>query len=385
MELYVHFPFCRQKCRYCDFPSFPHLEDQMEAYGNALLREADLRQAEASDKITTVYFGGGTPSLLPPTLLGKVAEGLKKRLPIQADAEWTSEANPGTLTSAWLCAAREAGINRLSLGMQAAQNRLLQLMGRIHRAEDVVSAVEEARSEGFTNLSLDLMFGFPTQSRSEWRETLSFAFSFFPEHLSAYGLIPEDGTPLQADLRSGKLLLPEPEEERDMYEDLLAGAAGAGLKQYEISNFARPGFACMHNIGYWTQIPYLGLGLGASSMTRLHRSASGIRYFRAASVREMKSYLAGIAEGRPVWAEAGWIEPPEARFETMMLGLRMNRGVSETAFRRMHGQSLEDCYGEKLRNLALRNLVAYDDGSWRLTRLGMDLQNTVLVELMEDE
>ena len=383
MELYVHLPFCRQKCRYCDFVSFSGMEGKMEAYVHALLREAELVREDAAEPVETVYFGGGTPSLLPPALLTALAEGLKKRLPMDSVAEWTVEANPGTGSALWLESARSLGISRISFGMQAAQDRLLKAIGRIHDMRMVRDSVRAARAAGFSNLNLDLIFGLPSQTMADWRETLEAALDLQPEHISAYGLIPEEGTPLFRDLREGRIRLPEVEEERDMYGLLLQVMEKHGFRQYEISNFAKPGFACRHNIGYWDQVPYLGLGLSAASMVNVRSAPDGMRYLRRTNTREMNAWLEGIREGRPVPAEREEISPGEARFETLMLGLRMNRGVSGETFQLRHGVPLEPIYGKKLRDLAGRGLVRFDAGCWRLTREGMDLQNTVLVELMD--
>ena len=383
MELYIHFPFCRQKCRYCDFVSFPGMEDSMDAYITALLREAELCSGDVAESIETVYFGGGTPSLIPSGLMRRLTRGLAERLPLGQVREWTSEANPGTLTQEWADAARSCGITRLSLGMQAYQPRLLALLGRIHRFEEVRKSFETARKASFQNLSVDLIFGIPSQTLSDWSETLTAAFSLFPDHLSAYGLIPEENTPLWQDLQNGSLSLPEDEEERAMYSQLLTLTRRLGYQQYEISNFAKPGFECIHNIGYWNQTPYLGLGVSASSMVHLSRSETGIRYLRRTNTDRLEEYLKGIAADRPVLREKEWIEAEEARFETMMLGLRMNRGVSENTFFLRHGVPLQACYGKRLDLLRQQGFLFRESDSWKLTRKGMDLQNTVLVSLMD--
>ena len=383
MELYIHFPFCRQKCRYCDFVSFVGMEDSMEAYITALLREAELHSGDVSENIDTVYFGGGTPSLVPSGLLRRLVRGLSERLPLEQVREWTSEANPGTLTQEWTDTARSCGINRLSLGMQAYQPRLLAVLGRIHRFEEVQKSFEAARKAGFQNLSLDLIFGIPLQTFCDWSETLTAAFSLSPDHLSAYGLIPEENTLLWEDLQDGRLSLPEAEEERAMYSELLSRTRRHGFQQYEISNFAKPGFECVHNIGYWDQIPYLGLGVSASSMVQVSRGETGMRYLRRTNTDRLDQYLKGAESGRPVYRELEWIEAEESRFETMMVGLRMNRGVSEKDFYLRHGVSLRSCYGDRLELLRQQGFLIRESGSWKLTRKGMDLQNTVLVSLMD--
>ena len=229
MLLYVHIPFCRQKCRYCSFVSFPGQEAQAEAYVHLLLKEAENRIREFTGPVHTVFIGGGTPSLLPPDLLSLLASSLFSSLPSVAVQEFTVEANPGTVTRSWIEAARNAGVNRLSLGMQAFQPELLTLLGRIHSYSDVEETVRLAREYGFTNLNLDLMFGIPGQSLASWKETLEAALALEPVHISAYGLIPEENTPLYRDLESGRLSLPDPDLEREMYDLALSMLSARGL------------------------------------------------------------------------------------------------------------------------------------------------------------
>ena len=247
MEIYLHVPYCRQKCRYCDFASFPHAESTQRAYVDAVLTEAASQAAKIPHgAMETAYLGGGTPSILPPELLTRLLEGVAAHFPLAPGVEFTSEANPGTLTHAWLDAALNCGINRLSMGMQAAQPALLKMLGRIHDFTQVQQSVELARHAGFQHISLDLMFGLPGQTVSMWRETLEKALSLNPEHLSCYGLIPEEGTPLYRDLQTGQLTLPDEDDERRMYDLTLDLLAQSGFQQYEISNFARPGCDIRH-------------------------------------------------------------------------------------------------------------------------------------------
>ncbi len=383
MELYVHLPFCRQKCRYCDFASWAGMEDRMDFYTELLLREAKDRKGDMEGPADTVYFGGGTPSLLPPALLKRLIRGLRDTPGIREGAEFTAEANPGTLTQEWLEAALEGGINRLSLGVQARQDALLSELGRIHRFREAEESVAMARRAGFRNLSLDLMFGLPGQTMADWRETLEAALSLSPEHISAYGLIPEEGTPLMADLESGRLRLPEPEEERDMYDLLRRVLSAHGFEAYEVSNFARPGYACRHNLGYWTQVPYLGLGLSAASMVRMEKKNAGVSYLRLSNPRNWKEYEETVLHPEKGGREETPVDPPEARFETLMLGLRLTRGVSEEEFEALHGLTLEAFRGERLRRLQAQGLMKHEGGRWFLTDRGMDIQNRVLVELMD--
>lgn len=355
----------------------------MTEYVQSVLREAEIRQEEANDPFTTVYFGGGTPSLLPAETMLQLIQGLKQRLNLKEVTEWTVEANPGTLTPAWASLCRDNGVNRISLGMQAAQPGILQLLGRIHDAQAVAESVHIVRKAGFQNLNLDLMFGIPTQTQRDWRETLEAALSLEPDHISAYGLIPERGTPLWNDLEAEIIKLPEPEEEREMYENLLCTLSACGFIQYEISNFAKPGYECRHNTGYWDQTAYMGLGLSAASLVYREAGPEGMKYLRKTNASELEGYLDGIRSGSPGLSESEWISPEGARFETMMLGLRMNRGVAEDTFSLLHGVSLEKCYGDRLRLLQRRGLTVKEANAWKMTRLGMDLQNMALVELMD--
>ncbi len=379
MELYIHLPYCRQKCRYCDFASYAGQEGTMAAYVDALLREADVMAVNAKNTpIQTVFIGGGTPSTLPAPLLKKLLNGLRERFLLPAGIEFTSEANPGTLTPEWLEAALSGGIDRLSLGMQAFQPELLRTLGRIHTYEDVAHSVQLARQMGVSNLSVDLMFGLPGQTPDMWRETLNAAISLGVEHLSCYGLIPEDGTPLKRDLDAGLLTFPDEDDERRMYDDALHILSEHGFEQYEISNFAKPGRACQHNIGYWTRVPYIGLGASAASF--LPTRSGGLRLTNPAVIRD---YIAMVDAHAWRRRDRTSLMPEDARFETLMLGLRMTQGVSETAFAVMHGLSLDAYCGETLRQQEQRGLLVHRDGFWALTRRGMDVQNAILVEILE--
>ena len=382
MELYIHIPFCRQKCRYCSFVSFTDREPYIGRYVDLLLEEASERVPEFTEPVQTVYIGGGTPSLLPAPVFRRLVTGLKAVVPLDQVLEFTCEANPGTVTAEWLDTAAEAGVSRLSLGMQAAQPSMLKMLGRIHRFHDVASSVKLARAAGVGNLNLDLIFGIPEQTEEEWNETLSAALSLSPDHISAYGLIPEPGTTLNADLESGRLSLPDPEKEREMYDMAVRTFGEYGLQQYEISNFARKGYECLHNTGYWTQVPYVGLGVSAASMTGVSSGASGMTCIRRTNPGNLPEYEESV-RSKTVPADTEIITPEGTRFETMMLGLRMNAGVDENVFYRMHGVSLEACYGDRLRKFAEAGLAEHDGDRWRLTRRGFDIQNSILVELMD--
>ena len=383
MELYIHIPFCVKKCNYCDFVSFTEYTCSiMESYVDDLLLEAKKSKEEVTEPFSTIFIGGGTPSLLPSKLLEKLIYGLKTLFCFEKNAEFTIEANPRTVTSEWLQCAARCGINRLSLGMQASQDKHLSLLGRIHRFPDVAASVDLARKAGFRNINLDLIFGFPKQTQADWAECLEAAISLKPEHISAYGLIPEKGTKMEAALASGELVLPDSETERKMYDYLKKRLAKEGFIQYEISNFSLPGKACRHNIGYWTQVPYLGLGVSASSMLKINHTAKGMSYVRKTNPCHMKAYADYLQGKTDEDVETEKISPEDARFETMMLGLRMNQGVSSSDFCKIHGKTIEACFGEKLKDFQDQGLIQYSEGRWFLTDRGFDIQNSILVELM---
>ena len=364
--LYVHIPFCVQKCAYCDFASFAGREQDEAAYVDAVLREAKKR-GRIDAAVATLYIGGGTPSLLPPALMERLLSGIRSSFVFLPDAECSCECNPGTVTPAFLDTLGRNGINRLSFGAQAAQAHLLSLLGRIHTWEQVVESVRMARQAGFDNINLDLMLGLPTQTVSDVRETLEKALALEPTHLSCYGLIVEEGTKMHRMVASGAWLLPDEDTERNMYELCRETMAQHGIEQYEISNFSQPGFACRHNADCWKRKEYIGLGSAACGFM------GNVRY---QNPPELTDYL----NGKP--AEETIISPEEARFESMMLGLRMTQGVSDAAFKNMHGVSINDAFGKQLEKPIRLGLVEWQNGFLRLTRKGMDVQNSVLVELL---
>ena len=383
MLLYVHIPFCKRKCRYCSFVSYEKSESQAERYIENVLKEAVNRKTEFTEPLDTMFIGGGTPSLLPPDLLLHFTDSLFHILDTDKPAEFSIEANPGTVTDEWMLAAVKAGMNRLSLGMQAMQPELLNTLGRIHTYADVNTAIRTARRFGVSNNNIDLIFGIPGQTLEQWTESLEAAMSLHPEHISAYGLIPEEGTPLYEDLQSGTLALPDPDQERMMYDTALSMLRMHGYNQYEISNFAVDGKECRHNTGYWKQVPYVGLGVAAASMAIIQQGENGMICRRRKNPDQLSEYEEMIFwQKRP--PEDLIISPAEARFETMMLGLRMNEGIDEERFRKMHGTSVDNVYGEKLNSLEMQGLLSHSDHYWKLTRRGFDIQNSILVELMDD-
>ncbi|NLE39124.1 MAG: radical SAM family heme chaperone HemW [Pirellulaceae bacterium] len=366
--LYVHIPFCASKCAYCDFASYAGREADIPRYVDAVAREIARRgEATGHPPADTIFLGGGTPSLLDETQATRVLDALHEAFPVEPTAEVTCECNPGTLTPRFAHALRAAGVNRISLGAQARQTRLLRLLGRIHDWPQVIASVNMAREAAIDNINLDLMFGLPTQAVADLRETLDAAVALAPTHVSCYGLIVEAQTPIHRRIESGELALPEDDVEREMYELARQTFADRSFEQYEISNFAREGYACRHNIGCWTRVPYLGFGCAAHSF---------FGECRAMNPPTLDAYLAGEEP------KIDRLSKEEARFETMMLGLRMTRGVADEGFTRMHGLSIREAFGDKLEKPLAAGLLEWHEGALRLTRLGMDLQNSVLVDLM---
>ena len=364
--LYVHIPFCVRKCAYCDFASFAGREQDEERYVDAVLREAE-RRSGVEAVIATLYIGGGTPSVLPPALMDRLLSGIRRRFSFLPGAECSCECNPGTVTDGFLSVLRKHGVNRLSFGAQAAQPRLLALLGRIHTWQAVRESVEKARRAGFENINLDLMLGLPMQTLRDVRETLDAALALSPTHLSCYGLIVEEGTELARRVKSGEWTLPDEDTEREMYERCRETLFSRGFEQYEISNFALPGYMCRHNADCWKRKEYIGLGSAACGFWE------NTRYQNPPLLDD---YLAG----KP--AEETAVSPEEARFESMMLGLRMMEGVSDQDFTAAHGVTIREAFGKRLERPLQRGLIEWKGGRLCLTRKGMDVQNSVLVDLL---
>ncbi|MDR2295781.1 MAG: radical SAM family heme chaperone HemW [Clostridiales Family XIII bacterium] len=371
LGLYVHIPFCAQKCLYCDFLSFAHTDAALrEAYTRALVAEI-RRQGTFYDNrfcVNSVFLGGGTPSLLSAEQLSRILTALSRAFPQARDCETTMEANPDSLDARKLDAALSRGVNRLSMGVQALSDPLLRTLGRLHTRAGFLASHEAARRAGFRNINLDLMFAFPTQTLADWRETLAEAIDLRPAHLSFYSLQPEEGTPMREALRAGKLVAVDEDTDREMYHYAVRTLSGAGYAHYEISNAARPGFRCRHNLKYWSMRPYLGLGLGA------HSYADGVRF---SNTEDLRAYLAAADEGAPRRAHAHLCARDERIAEYMFLGLRRIAGVCEAEYRRTFGEDLRARFGGEIDRLTGEGLLTRADGALRLTARGLDMSNRV--------
>ena len=368
MELYIHIPFCIRKCGYCDFLSFPCKNSEKTAYLQALHTEIlCCGKGRESIPVTSVFFGGGTPSLLTGEELAGILSALRQQFVFQDDAEITMEANPGTLTRKNLIEYRAAGVNRLSIGCQSVHDTELQALGRIHTFAQFAESFSLAREAGFTNINVDLMSAIPGQDLASWKDCLETVTSFAPEHISAYSLIIEEGTPFYE--KQDSLNLPDEDTERDMYALTRRFLAEKGYAQYEISNYARPGYACRHNIGYWDQTPYLGLGLGSSSY---------MEETRWKNTADMDTYLQQADRQQFVREEEEQLTFQERMEEYMFLGLRMNCGVSIPLFQERFGVEMEAVYQKTIEHFVREKLLTIRENRVCLTEKGMDLANTVM-------
>lgn len=359
--LYVHVPFCKSKCTYCDFVSFPGREGDFSRYQAAVLGEMSLRSP--LPVFDTAFFGGGTPSAVPAGFMTQVLS----RVTLSPNAEVTTEANPGSLDAQHIAVWRAAGINRLSLGVQARQDHLLALLGRTHRWAQVEQAV--ALWNDPQNLSLDLMYGLPGQTMQDWLQTLHAAVALNPGHLSCYSLIVEEGTPLHGQIASGSLALPDEDLEREMHHEAGQFLARQGYHQYEISNYARDGHICRHNMNYWQRGDYIGLGCAA------HSFIGGIRSGNAETI---EAYITAIESGKLPIATQERIDGADADFEELMLGLRLTQGVQLSP-------SAGSRFRKKIAYWTARHLLSQQGEMIRLTPRGLDVMNSLLTDFLSEK
>ncbi|MBI4337746.1 MAG: radical SAM family heme chaperone HemW [Chloroflexi bacterium] len=392
IALYIHIPFCATRCPYCDFNTYAGIPHLLSPYLKALQTEVRLWGALLGrPTVNTVFLGGGTPSLLAPGQLAALLEGVRRAFRLRDGAEVTAEANPDDVTPERLAGFRQAGVNRISMGVQSFDDGLLRLLGRRHSAGAAIQAYHMLRTAGFGNVNLDLMFGLPYQSLEQWQHTLEQAISLAPEHLSAYCLTLEAGTPMERWVKEGRLPEPDADLAADMYSWAEETLAMAGYRHYEISNWARPGCESQHNLTYWRNLPYLGVGPGA------HSYLGGLRF---AVLKSPASYI-GYAH---TWAQQGALHPspltapllktipvveqvedigPELEMaETVILGLRLDEGVSLAAFRERFGRDLLAVYSSAVEELQEVGLLEITGGCVRLTARGRLLGNEVFVRFL---
>ena len=369
MEIYIHIPFCIRKCDYCDFLSGPSGPEEQADYVQALLREIQAVEEGEGRSVSSIFIGGGTPSVLDERLLGDILREIRNRFKMEEDAEITIEVNPGTANIGKLQAYREMGINRLSIGLQSPEDRELKILGRIHNYGQFLETYQEARTVGFDNINIDLMSAIPDQTYEGWVKNLRTVAELEPEHISAYSLIVEEGTPFAA----RKLNLPDEDTEYNMYEATAQILKEYGFEQYEISNYARKGRECRHNVGYWTRQDYLGFGLGASSLYGKERFAN---------TADMKKYLESSTNPEKIREKEPSLTREDEMAEFMFLGLRMTKGISKADFQRCFGCTIESVYGEVLEKYESMELLLEKDGRIFLSREGIHVSNSIMAEFL---
>lgn len=381
--IYLHIPFCLHRCAYCDFNTYAGQMDAIPAYVDVLCHEIEIVAQSAGEKITarTIFFGGGTPSLLSDRQFGRILDILKESFEL-LDPEVSLEANPGTVNLESLCKLHDLGFNRISFGVQSFHPDDLGTLERIHAPSDVFNAFGWARRAGFKNINLDLIFGLPEQTSKRWSENLQRAVALHPEHLSLYALTIEQGTPFGRWMERGLLPIPDPDLAAHMYEIASEFLDGNGYYQYEISNWSKPGYACQHNLQYWRDKPYLGFGAGA------HGYAGGVRY---SNVKRISTYIDHLKSPKadlsfplsPATVQKSKLSPWTEMQETMMLGLRLTQeGVEEDEFQARFGTPMQEIFGNELDRLTKLGLLERHAGAVRLTQKGRLLGNQVFMNFV---
>lgn len=373
LGIYIHIPFCRSKCDYCDFYSLAGRDDRMDQYQKALLSHIKETAPLAQDfPVDTIYIGGGTPSYYGAKRLKELLGVIRKLYKVEKDAEVTVECNPDSVDVKSLKILRKAGVNRLSMGMQSANACELERIHRIHTPQQVNEAATAARKAGFTNLSLDLIYGLPGQTMDSWKATVEHALSLIPQHLSCYGLKVEEGTPLAARVAQGEVL-PDDDQQADLYLWTVGRLERACYPQYEISNFAKPGFASRHNLRYWLTQPYIGFGPGA------HSDFGGRRY---SFVRDLDTYIQGVLQGGDIIDESEIIPKRERCGEYLMLRLRTVQGINEQEYRSTYFMDFAPLQA-RLEQFRAQGWAEQTDGRWHFTPKGFLLSNQLIGDLLE--
>ena len=373
LGIYIHIPFCRSKCDYCDFYSLAGRDDRMDQYQKALLSHIKETAPLAQDfPVDTIYIGGGTPSYYGAKRLKELLGVIRKLYKVEKDAEVTVECNPDSVDVKSLKILRKAGVNRLSMGMQSANACELERIHRIHTPQQVNEAATAARKAGFTNLSLDLIYGLPGQTMDSWKATVEHALSLIPQHLSCYGLKVEEGTPLAARVAQGEIL-PDDDQQADLYLWTVGRLERAGYPQYEISNFAKPGYESRHNLRYWLTQPYIGFGPGA------HSDFGGRRY---SFVQDLDAYIQGVLQGGDIIDESEIIPKRERCGEYLMLRLRTVQGINEQEYRSTYFMDFAPLQA-RLEQFRAQGWAEQTDGRWHFTPKGFLLSNQLIGDLLE--
>lgn len=382
-SIYLHIPFCRIKCTYCAFNTYVNLDALIEPFVGALIREIEIvGEGRPGQTIGTIYLGGGTPSILTPEQMQAILGAVQRHFTVLPEAEISMEANPSDLDTAYMWALREAGINRVSIGMQSANANELELFYRRHDNDATVQAVSAARQGGFDNLNLDLIYGIPHQTLDNWDNSLRQMLRLQPEHISLYALGLEDGTPMKRWVTTGRLPAPDDDLAADMYELATDVLGAAGYEQYEISNWSKPGYACRHNLQYWRNLPYPGVGPGA------HGFAGGVRYSTILSPQKYIQVMQAADQHydyprTPATDQAVVVDRQTEIIETLLMGLRLTgEGIRRAVFRQRFGEDVLDLYGDLIEKYTAYKLLHVDDDAVRLTRRGRLLSNSIFRELV---
>jgi len=362
--LYIHIPFCVQKCKYCDFASYVGQESRIDEYLHRL--QCEMQQYKDA-KIDTVFIGGGTPSVLGAERISQLMQGIKNNFSLAPNCEITMESNPGTLDEKKIHSMLENGINRVSVGVQSFNDAELEAIGRIHNAELAYNSICLLKSYGFTNINLDLMTALPFQTMDSLKNSLKTAVSLPITHISAYSLIIEDNTPLEREYSQGKLILPTEDEDRNMYKFAVEYLRENGFVRYEISNFAKWGFECRHNIKYWSCDEYIGIGAAA------HSYIGAKRYSNPTGLLD---YISGGKDEEVV------LEPNDKISEFMMMGLRMDRGINCSEFKKRFGVRIEEIFSKQIEKFISLGLMKQCGDNYSLTDMGIDISNSILCEFM---
>jgi oxygen-independent coproporphyrinogen-3 oxidase len=374
--LYLHIPYCLHKCGYCDFNSHNINETEMESYVRVLLMEMDQAAKSAKDRrVSTIFFGGGTPTTLPFADLARILEACRKHFQVDPAAEITCEANPATIPQADLKQLREAGFNRLSIGVQSFDPDELKRLERVHSVDEVYLTVERARQAGFDNLSLDLMFALPGQTVERWQDNLQKAIDLNPDHISAYNLTIEPDTVFYKQQSQGQLIMPPDDFQRELFEITIDTLTEAGYEHYEISNYAKPGKQSRHNLNYWVNGEYIGLGAGASSFFKSERTKN---------VNLPARYIAQINETQTAVESRETPNPRQRMGEAVMLGLRLKQGLNFSIFERQFGVSFCDAFASTIKKLEEMGLIEIRSGRAALTHEGLFLADSVIVEFITE-
>ncbi len=366
--LYIHIPFCVKKCIYCDFVSIPFDGALIKSYADALCAELRSKKDSAGE-LKTIYVGGGTPSLMSEDFFERLFVCIKDVFALSSSAEITVEANPGTITGSKIGALISLGINRISIGVQSLQDDELRTLGRVHTSEEALRSVGLVKDFGVRNISLDLMYGIPGQTEEKWLQTLAMAVALGPSHISSYELTPEKETPLYRLLESGALELPDEGLVLSMYDSAIDFLASNGYEHYEISNFARPGFGCLHNINYWNRGEYIAVGAGAHSF---------LEGLRTKNIPDVRAYIERLKGGLSPVVESTEVTPDESTREFIFLGLRKREGI-DLKDSRLHGAAV----AAAAEDLVDRGYLQIMDDRMKLTKKGLVLSNSILVELIE--